>query len=179
MNWTWTEHWVSIFLNLSPIRKNHLPQPPDRYFREFIFRWRKGIHHFYVNKLYFCRHLWFFMQIWPSLLPFYFTISKYATFPYTAQSFSLDDLLSSPFNLKSLISQWSYNCFEKYNTEASEQTGKLTWGTWSSNSTSCAKLNTIQFKIQHSIHYSKVKVSKIYPNTSNLYLIAMTMDLRQ
>ena len=32
------------------------------------------------------------------------------------------------------------------------------------NSSTCAKLNILQFKILHHIHYSKARLAKIYPN---------------
>lgn len=39
---------------------------------------------------------------------------------------------------------------------------------WVNGTTSCARLNIIQFKVLHRLHYSKAKIAKIYPNTTDV-----------
>lgn len=90
----------------------------------------------------------------------------------------LDDLLKPPFNSKKLISRLNDSITSFKNTTlakiradwAGELEEELEEETWANallrvnDSTSCAKLNIIQFKVLHRIHYSKARLAKIYPN---------------
>ena len=100
-------------------------------------------------------------------------------FPYITSPSGLDDLLKSPFNSKRLVSRISdcitsfkYTTLAKIRADWVDELGEdLEEDIWEgtllriNDSTSCAKLIIIQFKILHRIHYSKAKLAKIYPGT--------------
>lgn len=99
-------------------------------------------------------------------------------FPYLAQPSALDGLLKLPFNSKGLIARMDdYIGFLGNTTQAKisadwvgELGEDLKEDTWENAllrvnySTSCIKLNFIQFEILHRVHFSKVKLAQIYSN---------------
>lgn len=174
-------------LYLSPIHNNHL-FPLAKSDSEFGLWQRQGIHNFkdmYINSTFASfDDLSHKFSLPRSSLFRYFQVRHFLqhhdpNFPYIASPSGLDDLLKSPFNSKRLISRIS-DCISslknttmaKVRADWENELGEdLEEDTWESallrvnNSTSCAKLNIIQFKILHRIHYSKARLAKIYPNT--------------
>lgn len=100
-------------------------------------------------------------------------------FPNLPLESALDDLLGMPFNPKRLtsrINDWIASLqnptLENIRAEWIRELGEdLEENIWISalqrvnDSSSCAKLSMIQFKVLHRIHYSKARLAKIYPNT--------------
>ena len=99
-------------------------------------------------------------------------------FPSISLPSGLDDLLESPFKSKKRISRindcvtsFKNTTLGKIRADWEDELGEvLEENIWESalvrvnNSSSCAKLNIIQFKILHHIQYSKARLAKIYPN---------------
>lgn len=103
------------------------------------------------------------------------------SFPNLPPRTGLDAILKTPAHLKGLISQ-IYNTiisFNKVTLETirahwAEELGmELSDDTWDgalgrvNGTTSCARLGLIQFKVLHRAHYSKARLSKIYPNVDD------------
>lgn len=175
-------------LHLSPIHSNHL-FPPARLDPAFIHWQRKGIHNFkdmYINSTFASfGDLSHKFGLPRSSLFRYFQVRHFLqhqdpNFPYLTPPFGLDDLLRSPFNSKRLIarindhiSSFRNTTLEKIRADWVVELGEdLEDDIWESvllrvnNSTSCAKLSIIQFKVLQRIHYSKARLAKIYPNTN-------------
>ena len=100
-------------------------------------------------------------------------------FPNVSSVSGLDDLLESPFNSKRLISR-IHDCIASLKTitiakiraDWADELGEdMEDDMWNcallrvNDSTSCAKLSIIQFKVLHRTHFSKARLAKIYPDS--------------
>ena len=174
-------------LSLSPICNNHL-FPPAKIDATFSFWRRQGISKFkdmYINCVFASfNDLSQKFGLPRSSLFRYFQARHFLTshdpnFPILSSMSGLDDMLDSPFNSKRLISR-IYDCIASLKTitiakiraDWADELGEdMEDDMWNcalqrvNDSTSCAKLNIIQFKVLHRTHFSKARLAKIYPNS--------------
>lgn len=172
--------------SLSPICNNHLFAPAGQD-SAFSFWQRAGltnIKDLYIDgvfatfedlskKFNFPRsHLFRYFQVR------HFVQSHNPTFPNMPPRFGLDSILETPSGLKGHISRifdmivsfkdsplikikvdWEGELGEGISDEIWDQAAARVNG-----SSSCTRLGLIQFKVFHRLHYSKKRLSKIYPN---------------
>lgn len=173
-------------LHLTPIHNNHLFLPA-RLDSEFALWQRRGLHNFsdmYIDGvLASFQDLSHKFDLPRSSLFRYFQVRHFLQnhnpdFPNIIPSTAVDDLLKLTFKPKGLISRIN-NCIASFKNITMPKI-KADWENelgvdleeeiWESallrvnNSTFCAKLNIIQFKILHRIHYSKARLARIFPN---------------
>ena len=174
------------FLHISPICNNH-SFPPARLDSEFSLWQRRGIYKFkdmYINGLFASFHeLVHKFDLPRSSLFRYFQVCHFLqhsdpNFPGLPSIPGLDDILDLSSNTKQLISRIT-DCITslknkslvKIREDWVEELGEdIEEDMWISalqrvnDSSSCARLGIIQFKVVHRAHFSKARLSKIYPN---------------
>lgn len=177
--------------NHSPIHYNHLFLPPSTDVAFSLWK-RSGLSRLkdlYVGDVFasfseLCEkfnlprsHLFRYFQIRN------FVKSNSASFPNAPPDSIIDSILDIPTNQKGLISKiyilishLGESSFDKIKRDWEEQLGKaIDDRVWDSaltrvnNSTSCSRLNLMQFKVVHSIYFTNSKLSKIYPNITDTY----------
>uniref|UniRef100_A0A3B3HDP0 Reverse transcriptase domain-containing protein n=1 Tax=Oryzias latipes TaxID=8090 RepID=A0A3B3HDP0_ORYLA len=175
-------------LHLSPINMTHL-FPHARLDSGFILWKQQGIHLFkdmYINSVFASfDDLSIKFNLPRSSLFRYFKIRHFLQrhtpdFPYLPLCSGIEALLETPVHLRRFISRiydqitsLKNTNLVKLRTDWVNELGEelaLEDDIWNdallrvNGSSSCAKLNLIQFKVVHRIHYSKAKLAKIYPN---------------
>lgn len=173
-------------LHLSPIHNNHL-FPPATSDSGFTLWQRQGINNFtdmYINSVFASfDDLSQKFGLPRSSLFRYFQVRHFLqcqdpNFPFITLTSGLDDLVKPPFDSKRLISRicdhitsFKNTTLAKIRADWVDELGEnLEEDVWESallrvnDSTSCAKLSIIQFKILHRIHYSKVRLARMFPN---------------
>lgn len=175
--------------NHSPIHNNHLFLPPRT--DVAISLWKRSglsrLKDLYVGDVFasfseLCEkfnlprsHLFRYFQI------LNFVKSNSASFPNAPPDSIIDSILDIPKNQKGLISKiyilFSHlgeSFLDKIKGDWEEELGStIDDRVWDSaltrvnNSTSCSRLNLIQFKVVHRIYFTNSKLSKIYPNITD------------
>lgn len=176
------------FLHISFICNNH-SFPPARIDSEFFLWQRQGIFKFkdmYINGIFASfDELVHKFDLPRSSLFRYFQIRHFLqhndpNFPGLPSLPSLDEMLDISFNTKKLISRLTDFIISLKNKplvkirgdwvdELGEDIDDDMWNNALqrvNDSSSCAKLSVIQFKVVHRAHFSKARLSKIYPNVS-------------
>lgn len=176
-------------LTYSPLCNNHnfLPANLDH---TFVTWHRKGIKRFsdlYINGSFSCfEDLCAKYELQQKDMFRYFQARQFARshsphFPILPSESVLDLILKAPFFLKgftthcyAIIRKTDIVNTDKIKNHWENELGtEISEDTWTdtlkrvNSSTSCARLNLIQFKVAHRLHWSRARISSIYPNVDS------------
>lgn len=175
--------------NHSPIHNNHLFLPPstDTAFSLWQSSGLVRLRDLYTNNVFASfSELSKKFHLPKSHLFRYFQVRNFVklnstAFPNTPPNSVIDSILDTPINQKGLISKiytlishLDETSIDKIRKNWEEEFGRVIADSdWDSalarvnNSTSCSRLNLIQFKVVHRIYFTNSKLSKIYSNIAD------------